>query len=171
MFSRLLTTATRRMSASYRKIARCPVKGGEKMSTSAMNLFIKGNYKQAAKGNKDSMKVLAALRQKFSGLTSSQLSKYKAVAKSNKQKIDARKAVFKQARTNAYALFLQRNYAKVAKTIECDPAKKVPLVGKALGKQWRALSKAGKQSYAAAALRIRKAAIPKRDSMIAKYSA
>ena len=141
------------------------------MIITSWGLFKKENYKNAAKSIKDPKLVIAALRKQYYGLTKSQLSKYQTAAKANKQKIDARKAVIKQAEMTTFALFVQRNFAKVAKAINAKGKKTVPLTVKALGKRWSALNKAGKASYVAAAQRIRKAALPKRNIMVAKYSA
>ncbi|KNH05785.1 high mobility group protein [Perkinsela sp. CCAP 1560/4] len=171
MFANLLTTATRRISASHRQIIKCPVKGGEKLTPSALGVYLKKNYKNAAKGGKSSMKVLSTLREQFKTLSQSQLAKYTAVAKANVRKAAARRAVFKQAQMSGYILFVQRNYAKVAKTIKAQPKDMAPMAAKVLSKQWKAQGSSGRAKYNAAAERIRTTAIQQRDRMIAKYSA
>ncbi|KNH07992.1 HMG box containing transcription factor TCF [Perkinsela sp. CCAP 1560/4] len=171
MFSRLLTTATRRMSAICRKVVYTPVKGGEKLTTRAVNVFQKENYKNAAKGSKNPLKVLAALQKQFSALSAKQVAKYTAVAKANARKAAARRAVFKEVRINGFSLFFKQSYAKVAKGVPAEGMAKCPAVAKQLAKQWKALGKAGQAKYASEAAKLRNAAVEKRDRMIAQYSA
>ena len=169
MSSGLLSTFTRCMSTAYRRIASCSGKDGEKLITSPLSVFMKQNYKKAAKGSNKPMKVIAALRKQFSSLSDSQAAKYKAVAKANARKAAARRALFKQARINAYALFFKQSYAKIAKEVSGDRVQKAPLVAKQVAKQWKELGNAGRAKYAASAARLRKAAVQQRDRMIAKY--
>ncbi|KNH02442.1 hypothetical protein XU18_5064 [Perkinsela sp. CCAP 1560/4] len=170
MFSRLLLTARRPISASYNKIVKCPVKGGNKLTTSTLGVFQKQNYKKAADRSKKPLKILATLRQQFTTLSQSQLAQYSAIARANARKAAARRAVFKHTRMTGYVLFVQRNYAAVASTILAEPGKKAPLVAKVLSKQWKAQGNLGRAKYTYEAQKIRSAAIQQRDKMITKYS-
>ena len=166
MFTGLLTTATRALSTMHRRIITTPTRGGEKFTNSALGVFMKKNYKAASKGNKKSMQVLGDLQKKFKRLSESQVATYEKVASQNRKAIQRRRAVFKAARVNPYAVFMKENYAKAAKS-----AKSFTAASKQISREWKGLGSAGRAAFSRKVEKLRRAAAAQRDRMIAKYSA
>ncbi|KNH05971.1 hypothetical protein XU18_3133 [Perkinsela sp. CCAP 1560/4] len=169
MLTRLLTITPRCISLNHRKVASCPVKNGEKLSTKPLNIFMKEKFHILAKGSLRPMETFKLLRKQFSALAEEERAKYTNKAKSNAKKVAARREVFKKAYLTGLSHYISTNFLTATRGMKGNGFKKSVRAMKDLTQKWNLLSYEVRAQYNAEAAKLRKSAIAKRDKMMAKY--
>ena len=163
-----VSTSVRLANVNVRKMIRCPVKGGAKLTGSPMVVFIKKNY--PAKAGKP-MEAIAKLRGKWAKLNTAARAPYVRVASQNAKEVQKRRAIVNTLNVHAYGLFIKKNFAAAAQNAKGTGIKKCQQAFKALSKRWASASAAEKTKYSKEAAKMRATAQKQVNVMLKKYSA
>ena len=162
-------TATRFLSKTWRTIARCPTKGGEKLVSRAVSIFVRKNYLAPATTPQNRMTPILRLRNRYMRLTRAERAPYEKQAAANAARVAEREKVFKDASASAFRVFSTENFKRYYRAAEGSPSTRMTSAVKAMGEKWKTMRNATKEPYFTAARKIRLDAIPKRDKMIEVY--
>merc|ERR1719383_1233936 len=104
---------------SNRVLAKSPTKGNI-LHTNKWTLFLAENYGKMGKKSGGLSSNIKQLREKYSKLTPSAMEQYKKQAEGNRNEVQKRMSVLKQAMARPFNMFMKENYAKVVKGVKGD---------------------------------------------------
>ena len=167
------STSMRLLSANLRYIAACPVKGGKKLITNPVIIFLQKNCPKKGKFSRaKGIKSINKLHEKWNSMTKPKKAPYVKIATANRKKVEERKAIFRESRTNGFILYMKAN---VRSAFRNAPGTKTTQKWKtaitALGRKWKRLPKATKTRFNRKAERVRAAALAKSERIIKTFLA
>ena len=156
------------LQPSFRAIARCPVKGGAKIQTNPVNIFV---HKNRPKGASVSSAHFTKLYKRWNAMSKQKRAPYVNIAALNAERVQRRQAAFKNRMLSGYALFAKKFLRQLAKGPSGSQRERTARAAEALAARWARLRPTYKAVYQKKAAKIRAEAVATVKKMVQVYHA